>query len=214
MFQAILTGATIRQIIATAEFAHTNNDFPALYGVHLVTRGDSLVIEATDRYVLIETTIPTNVEGTPLQMTGEVDTIIPLDAVKTWKTLTTSAQARRETFVLEVEESTWRLKRYDGSTTTGTVSSANFPPIGRLFPDPRTVLPWTGAMNSGLLEKLAKHDKTAGRTKEGGFWHFGASRPGVTAPVIALTEGSRALVMPARTHTDIVALHGYTVEES
>lgn len=187
MYTANLTRPQLARIIAHVEFTSKDTSLPVLNGVHIVAEGDKITVSSTDRYVLAESTL--EIEGAE----GETaSAIIPASDITNWKNIAKLSQTFRLTL-----GNTWELDT-GTSKATGMTVNAEYPKIDRLFPEDRLLHPITPTgLSVTNLDKLGKFARAAGVPISERVWRIGAARPeGSRAPIIALIEGTRALIMP------------------
>lgn len=192
MYQVTLTREQIKRIIAHVEFTSKDTSLPVLNAVQIVAEGDRLKISSTDRYVLAESTITVD------EWEGETaSAIIPASDITNWKNLAKVSQIFRLTI-----GDTWTLEA-GPSKATGMTVNAEYPKVANLFPEDRTLHPINPVTLSVTnLDKLGKFSRTAGIPPIERRWKIGQSSPKANAPIVALIEGTRVLVMPIINHSD------------
>ena len=198
-----ITREQLARIIAHVEFTSKDTSLPVLNAVHIAADGYQLKISSTDRYVLAESTL------TAGEWNGETaSATIPASDITNWKNLAKVSQ----TFRLTLGD-TWELDA-GPSKATGMTVNAEYPSVGSLFPDDRLLHPITPTgLSVTNLDKLGKFARAAGVPVSERNWKIGQARPNDRrAPIIALIEGTRALVMPIVNPSDTeTAPEGYQV---
>lgn len=193
MYEAIITREQVKRIIAHVEFTSKDTSLPVLNAVNIVAEGDKITVSSTDRYVLAESTITVeNWEG------ETASAIIVASDITNWKNLAKTS----ERFQLTLSDK-WELDSFT-SKATGMTVNADYPKVGSLFPEDRTLHPINPTTLSVTnLDKLGKFSRAAGIPTTERHWKIGQSRPeGNRAPIIALIEGTRALIMPINNFND------------
>ena len=184
-----LTREQLARIIAHVEFASKDTTLEVLNAVQIIAEGDKLTVSSTDRYVLAESTL--TIEGAE----GETaSAIIPSRDVTAWKQTAKLSQM----FQLTLEGDKWELDAFE-SKASGRTINADYPAVGKLFPEDRILHPITPTGLSVVnLDKLGKFSRAAGVPTAERHWKIGQARPDGkgTSPIIALIEGTRVLIMP------------------
>ena len=205
MYQVTLTREQVKRIIAHVEFVSKDTTLPVLNAVHIVADGYKITVSSTDRYVLAESTIAVG------EWTGETaSATIPASDITNWKNLAKVSQ----TFRLTLGD-TWELDA-GPSKATGMTVNAEYPAVANLFPEDRQLHPITPTgLSVTNLDKLGKFARAAGVPVSERNWKIGQARPNDRrAPIIALIEGTRALLMPIVNPSDTeTAPEGYTVTD-
>lgn len=206
MYTTTLTREQVKRVIAHVEFTSKDTTLPVLNAVHIVADGYKITVSSTDRYVLAESTLTVD------EWDGEAaSATIPASDIANWKNLAKTSERFRLTL-----NDKWELDSFT-SKAEGMTVNADYPKIGSLFPEDRTLHPINPATLSVTnLDKLGKFSRAAGIPTTERHWKIGQSRPeGRTAPIIALTEGTRALIMPIVNYNDPdTAPEGYSVNTS
>lgn len=186
MYQTTLTREQVKRVIAHVEFASKDTSLPVLNAVQIVADGNTLTVTSTDRYVLAESTLTVD------EWQGETASALILSSdITNWKNLAKVSP----TFRLTLGE-TWTLDAHT-SEAKGMTVAGEYPSVGNLFPDDRTLHPIRPTTLSVTnLDKLGKFTRAAGIPTNERRWKIGQASPKDNAPIIALIEGTRALVMP------------------
>lgn len=206
MYMTTLTREQVKRIIAHVEFTSKDTTLPVLNAVHIVAEGDKITVSSTDRYILGESTITVG------EWEGEAaSATIPASDITNWKNLAKVSNI----FQLTIGD-TWELDA-GPSKATGMTVNAEYPKVASLFPEDRTLHPInpTG-LSVTNLDKLGKFSRAAGIPTTERRWKIGQARPeDRRAPIIALIEGTRALIMPIINYNNPQdAPEGYTVSPS
>lgn len=187
MYIATLNRDQIKRIIAHVEFTSKDTSLPVLNAVNIVAEGDKITVSSTDRYVLAESTL------TVESWEGETaSAIIVASDITNWKNLAKVSNI----FQLTIGD-TWELDA-GPSKATGMTVKAEYPKVANLFPEDKLLHPITPTgLSVANLDKLGKFSRAAGVPISERVWRIGAARPeGGRAPIIALIDGTRVLVMP------------------
>lgn len=189
MYMTTLNREQLKRIIAHVEFASKDTTLEVLNSVQINAEGSTLTVSSTDRYILGESTLETD------STNGETaSVIIPAGDVTAWKQLAKTSHI----FQLTLESDGWTLDAFN-SKVSGRLINADYPAVGKLFPEVRELHPITPTgLSVTNLDKLGKFTRTAGIPTAERYWRVGQARPDGkgTSPVIALIEGTRVLVMP------------------
>lgn len=201
MYQTTLTREQIKRIIAHVEFASKDTSLPVLNAVQIVADGDTLTVTSTDRYVLAESTL------TVEEWNGDTASALILASdITNWKNLAKVSNI----FQLTLGD-TWTLDAFT-SKAEGMTVAGEYPAVSRLFPDDRQLHPIKPTTLSVTnLDKLGKFARATGIPTTERRWKIGQASPKDHAPIVALIEGTRALVMPIINYNDPEAApNGYT----
>ena len=192
MYQTTITRDQVKRIIAHVEFASKDTSLPVLNAVQIVADGDTLTVTSTDRYVLAESTLTVD------EWQGETaSALIPASDITNWKNLAKVSQI----FQLTLGD-TWTLDAFT-SKAEGMTVAGEYPHVGNLFPEDRTLHPINPTTLSVTnLDKLGKFSRAAGIPTNKSRWKIGQASPKDHAPIVALIEGTRALVMPIINYND------------
>ena len=186
MYQATITRDQVKRIIAHVEFASKDTSLPVLNAVQIVADGDTITVTSTDRYVLAESTLTVD------EWHGDTASALILASdITNWKNLAKVSNI----FQLTLGD-TWTLDAFT-SKAEGMTVAGEYPSVGRLFPEDRTLHPINPTTLSVTnLDKLGKFTRAAGIPTNERRWKIGQASPKDHAPIVALIEGTRALVMP------------------
>lgn len=202
MYKTTLTRDQIKRIIAHVEFTSKDTSLPVLNAVHIVADGYKITVSSTDRYVLAESTIAVS------EWEGETaSATIPAADITAWKNLAKTSQM----FQFTIEGDTWALDA-GPSKASGRTVTGEYPKVGSLFPEDRVLHPITPTgLSVANLDKLGKFSRAAGVPTSERTWRIGQARPDGkgTAPIIALIDGTRALIMPITGPNRETAPEGY-----
>ena len=192
MYQTTLTREQVKRVIAHVEFASKDTSLPVLNAVQVVADGDTLTITSTDRYVLAESTLTVeNWEG------DTASALILASDITNWKNLAKVSNI----FQLTLGD-TWKLDAFT-SEASGMTVAGEYPSVGRLFPEDRPLHPIKPTTLSVTnLDKLGKFARAAGIPTNERRWKIGQASPKDHAPIVALIEGTRALIMPIINYSD------------
>ena len=195
MYTTTLTREQLARVIAHVEFASKDKTLEVLNAVRITAEGYRLTVTSTDRYILGESTL------TVSEWSGEAGSAtIPAADVTAWK----QAAKLNGQFQLTLEGDSWTLTA-GPSTVSGRTVTAEYPKVANLFPEDRELHPITPTgLSVTNLDKLGKFSRAAGIPPAERHWKVGQARPEGkgTSPVIALTEGTRVLVMPITNHNN------------
>ena len=192
MYQVTLNRDEVKRIIAHTEFVSKDTSLPVLNAVQIVADGDRLTVTSTDRYVLAESTLTVD------EWQGETaSALIPASDITNWKNLAKASNI----FQLTIGD-TWTLDAFT-SKAEGMTVAGEYPNVGKLFPEGRLLHPITPTTLSVTnLDKLGKFARAAGIPTSERRWKIGQASPEDRAPILALIEGTRALVMPIINYND------------
>ena len=195
MYTTTLTREQLARVIAHVEFASKDKTLEVLNAVRLTAEGYRLTVTSTDRYILGESVLEV------AEWTGETGSAtIPAAEVSAWK----QAAKLSGRFQITLEGDSWTLDTFQ-SKVSGRTVTAEYPAIANLFPEARELHPITPTgLSVTNLDKLGKFSRAAGIPPAERHWKIGQARPDGqgTSPIIALTEGTRVLVMPITNHSN------------
>lgn len=196
MYTALITREQLARVIAHVEFASKDKTLEVLNAVRITAEGDQLTVTSTDRYILAESTL----EATSEDETATASATIPAADITAWKQIAKLVQL----FQITLEGDSWTLTAGQ-STVSGRTVPAEYPAVSKLFPEDRTLHPITPTgLSVTNLDKLGKFSRAAGIPVPERHWKLGQARPDGkgTSPILALTEGTRVLIMPITNHND------------